>query len=216
MTERKKTALLILNGEKPSRELLEEFWQKAQLRVCADGAADILSSFHLEPDIILGDLDSISPEIQHEFNSVPIIKMLDQNKTDGEKAIKYCIDNGFPRLFVLGALGKRIDHTLYNLELLKKMNLPGIEISFFSDEDEAFLVHSNKTLRAKAGTRISLFPVFGKVCGVTSLGLKYPLNNDTLEMGCFSSLSNEFVEDTATIDFSSGELLIVIERNKNN
>ncbi|MBU3917214.1 thiamine diphosphokinase [bacterium] len=215
MTATKKTALIILNGEKPSKELLEEFWQKTELKVCADGAADMLLAFHLEPDIILGDLDSISQEIQCELSSVRIIKMLDQNKTDGEKAIKYCIDNGFSHLFILGALGKRIDHTLYNLELLKKMNFPGVEISLFSEEDEAFLAQSKKTLRAKVGARISLFPLFGKVHGVTSLGLKYPLNNDTLEMGRFSSLSNEFVEDSATINLSSGALLVVIERNKN-
>ncbi len=215
MATSKKTALLILNGDPPSRELLEEFWLKAEFKVCADGAADILLSFQLEPDIILGDLDSISPEIQREFSSVPIKKMFDQNKTDGEKAIEYCMNKSVTRLFVLGAFGKRIDHTLYNLELLKKIDFPGIEISFFSDEDEAFLVKSKTTLCASIGTRISFFPIFGEVCGVTSVGLKYPLKNDTLEMGRFTSLSNEFIEDTATIDFSSGELLIIIERCKN-
>ncbi len=215
MNVRKKTALIILNGEEPSKELLSEFWQKAEFRVCADGAADVLFSFHLEPDIILGDLDSISPEVQCEFNSVSIKKMFDQNKTDGEKAINYCVDNGFSRLFILGAFGKRVDHTLYNLELLKKTTHPEVEISILSDEDEAFLVRKNKTLYAEAGTRISIFPVFGKVSNVTSLGLKYPLNNDTLEMGNFSSLSNEFVGDTVTLDFASGELLIVVERNRN-
>ncbi|MCP4750579.1 MAG: thiamine diphosphokinase [Proteobacteria bacterium] len=207
-------ALVLLNGEKPSKTLLEEFWYRVDYRVCADGAAEVLYQYQLEPDIILGDLDSLRSEIGNGFPAVEILKIPDQNTTDGEKAFQYCLDNRFQKIQVFGALGKRADHGLYNLGLLKKFHLKGIETTIHTEDEEIFLLDKKHRFFGRPGTRISLIPIFGTVTGVVTQGLVYPMNQTTLELGSFSSISNEFAEESASVDLASGELLALIERKK--
>ncbi len=209
-----KTAVVILKGATPSKELLEEFWHEADCRVCADGAAEVLVHYQLEPDIVLGDLDSLPIEIRSRFLSASIVRMPDQNSTDGEKAFQYCIDNEFQRIQVFGALGNRTDHGLYNLGLLKRFHQEGVDIVFYTKEDKIRLITSKQTFFESPGTRISLIPIFGTVENAVSEGLVYPLRVDRLTLGRLSSISNEFRGNFASVDFSSGELLVVIERKR--
>ncbi len=208
-----KTALVILNGDKFSRSLLLEFWQKADLKVCADGAAEILRNYQLKPDVILGDLDSISEQTCGYFDSIPILQLSDQNTTDSEKAFQYCIDKSFKHINVVGAFGGRIDHELYNIELLKKVGGTGINIILHTENEKLFLIGKKTEIHEQPGTRISLMPIFGEVRKVELKGVKYPLHDQKLEFGHFSSISNEFLSDTVVIDFSSGELLVIIEKS---
>ncbi len=138
--------------------------------------------------------------------------MADQDTTDGEKAIQYCIANGFQIINLFGAMGKRDDHTIYNLGLLRKFHHQVKEIAIVSDDEIAILISGKKTFSAPPGTRISLLPLFGKVKNVTTSGLVYSLQNQPLELGFFSSISNCIENDPATVAFASGLLLVVIER----
>jgi thiamine pyrophosphokinase len=207
-----KAALILLNGEKPSYDILKQHWSGSGLRVCADGAAKVCREYSLQPDIILGDLDSLDAKTKAYFAASEIIEIEDQNTTDGEKAVQYCIEKGFQAINLFGALGKRVDHTLYNLGMLKKFDDQGVELTLISNDDIAFLISGTRSFTAAPGTRISLLPVFGKVENVSSEGLVYALQNESLELGRHSSISNCFKSDTARVVIPTGQLLVVIER----
>jgi thiamine pyrophosphokinase len=206
------SALIILKGEEPSRLLLMEFWDQTDYRVCADGAASLLKKYGLTPDVILGDLDSIRTSEKQHFNAIKTIQIADQSTTDGEKAIAHCAEKGINKLVVLGALGKRLDHTLYNLGLFKRTVQLGIDITFYTNHEKLRVIEKTTTFLEDKGTVISLMPLYGRVNGVTTQGLTYPINDETLEMGLFSSVSNEFSQNEAIISLTKGQLLIVISR----
>ncbi|NQU64761.1 MAG: thiamine diphosphokinase [SAR324 cluster bacterium] len=209
-----KVALILLDGEKPTRETLQQNWLKSDFRVCADGAAAVCREYGLQPDVILGDLDSLDVEDKTYFSASAIIEMADQDTTDGEKAIQHCIANGFQVIKLFGALGKRVDHTIYNLGLLRKFHYQVEEFSIITNDEILILIGTDKTFSAPPGTKISLLPIFGKVKDVTTSGLTYSLQNKSLELGFYSSISNCFKSDSATVALSSGLLLVVIERQE--
>ena len=207
-----KSGLVLLNGRRPSKSLLLRFWQRVDCRVCADGAAKILFEYELTPDIILGDLDSVTSSVIRAFPDTRILKNPDQSTTDGEKAFQFCLENHLRNIYVLGALGKRSDHWLYNIGLLRKERFRDLRLNLYSDTEEILLVRQHIELYEKIGTSISLMPVFGPIKGVTTKGLAYPLTNDLLEFGGISSISNYFSEPSVSIDFPSGEILVLINR----
>jgi thiamine pyrophosphokinase len=204
-------ALIILNGNQPPLELVQQFWNQVDCRVCADGAANYLKEYDLAPDIIIGDFDSISPDFSSTFPDAQIIKDPDQNSTDAEKALNFCVQEGFLDIAILGALGRRLDHTLYNVSLLKTFKNKTESIIIYSQEDKIVLIDSEHVFNETTGTRISLLPVYGDATNVVTRGLKYPLAGETLKFGIFSSPSNEFENDEATIKIGKGDLLAVID-----
>ncbi|PCI27127.1 MAG: thiamine diphosphokinase [SAR324 cluster bacterium] len=203
--------LLLLNGKQPSKELLLDLWDQARLRVCADGAVENLAQYDLVPDVILGDLDSISSKAIELFKDRSLIlPMKDQNTTDGEKAIQYCLDQGCQTLSVLGALGKRTDHGLYNLGLLGKWS--DIKITLLADGEKIFLIKGQALLNEKIGTTISFMPLFGPVKCVETTGLEFPMNNQELSFGYLSSISNKSTGSQVRITLESGMLLVCISQ----
>lgn len=207
-----KSALILLDGEKPSRKILAEYWQHTDIRICADGAAATCLSYKLTPDLIIGDMDSLDEDARSRFLSTQIIHLADQNTTDGEKAIQYCIDQGYQKVDLFGAQGKRVDHGLYNLGLLRKYHGQVDEMRMVSDDEISFLTTGKQTLSGHPGSRISLLPVFGKAEQVSARGLEYPIENQAMELGGFSSVSNTFSQSQAQVTIGSGLLLVVMER----
>jgi thiamine pyrophosphokinase len=203
-------ALIILDGERPPRETLMTYWNRSIFRICADGASATCLAYRLEPDLIIGDLDSIGADAIDRFASIEMIEDLDQDTTDSEKAIQYCVDKGFRRLFVLGALGKRLDHGVYNLGLLRKYHDQVDELLLVSEGETAFLLSGKRSFTAPIGTRISLLPIFGPAENVVSEGLEYAIAGKTMELGGFTSVSNAFSRPQAHISIDSGFLLVIL------
>jgi thiamine pyrophosphokinase len=210
----KRKALIILDGEPPSHSLLRSIWSQADLRVCADGAAVTCLHAGLMPDIVLGDFDSLPADVVRQLPTGSRLKLPDQNTSDGEKAIRYCLENQCTHIDILGGTGQRMDHCLYNIGLLRRYHRPGVSLVMRTERDEIRLMTGSETFCRPRGTRISLLPVFGRVEGVVTEGLAFPLYHQDLELGGLSSLSNVFSAETARIRFERGVLLIVIAPDK--
>ncbi len=208
-----KKALVILKGTAPGLNLLEHLWKISDQVICADGAASVLYEYGKVPDVIIGDFDSIPQHLLEEFKSVKQVKLDDQDTTDGEKALHLCVEQDLKQVSMIGAFGGRLDHQLYNIELLKKMNRFDLSITCYSEKEKVFLAENSFQFEEKPGSRVSFFPVFGAVSNVSTKGLKYELNCVTLEFGRFSSISNQISGTSANISFPNGCLLMVIEHN---
>ena len=113
-------------------------------------------------------------------------------------------------MVVFGATGKRLDHTLKNLSVLKQFNSQFETLVFKDKYSVVFLLPKNFAAELPLGTTVSLFPLSGKVEGVTTTGLKYALFNGTLENGIQDGSSNLTIQKKIEIDHKKGDLLIFI------
>ncbi|MDD8017983.1 MAG: thiamine diphosphokinase [Bacteroidota bacterium] len=206
MKLKNKSALVICNGEMPSKKLLLPLLRKKPFIICADGGANKARAFGITPHVIIGDLDSITRQTRHFFSSVPIIHVADQYSTDLEKALNYLLANRYTSATIVGATGDRPDHALSNFSILLKYHslLP---IQFFDEHCTVEIIKKRIRFTATIGQQISLVPM-GKCSGITTSGLKYPLKKESLELGVREGSSNEALRTAVTVSVEKGSLLL--------
>ena len=203
--KREYEVVILANGLFPSRPQNLELLERAERLICCDGAADKLIDYGLSPHVIIGDLDSLSKRARTEYASI-LIADDDQESNDLTKAVRYCMQEGFPSVSILGATGLREDHTLGNISLMLEY-YPGIEVEMLSDFGIFFLVQSGEKVKTYPGERISIFSVDNRV-RVSASGLKYPLDHLQLFKWNIASL-NEATAAHFVLDFESDLPLIV-------
>ena len=204
--------LIVCNG-KISRRLLAKFYKfkKSENKfyvIAADGAANTLHKYKLAPHVIIGDLDSVKPKILKHYRSkkVAIKKVTDQNLNDFEKALQQALIHKYKNIFVIGATGKRLDHTLNNLSVLKR-NYKKANIRLIDTHFEIFFARGKTEFVYRKNETVSLLAM-PKAAGIKTGGLKYPLNNETLEFGKRQGALNSSEEKTVCIEFAKGDLLV--------
>ena len=201
-----KRALVIANGEPPKKQLLQSLARESGVVICADGGANTALKFGILPDAIVGDLDSIHAEALVKFHKVPTYEDRDDESTDLEKAIAWALKQKYDHIVVIGASGRRIDHSVGNLGVLPKF-YPDAVVRFIDDLGELVYVGREITLDAKRGDVISLIPL-SRCEGITTQGLKYALDDEALELGVREGTSNVVVNTPVTIKVQKGHLLL--------
>lgn len=224
------TALLVCNGEPPDSTLAQRLAKDADLIIAADGGANVARKLGITPDVIIGDLDSITAATKRFFSAgkrlkplqgssglhVPrpkgrgytrFVKVSRQDNTDLEKALDHLIEQKIQRATIIAATGKRLDHTLGNLSVIwnytKKINL-----IFVGDDWTAIPVGREQRLAAKKGTTVSLLP-FGVCSGITLRGLQYPLTNATMKVGEIG-VSNVVSKSPFSVQVKKGNVLLMV------
>ncbi len=198
--------VILANGAFPGLPELTEMLKHAERIVCCDGAVRNLLDFGREPDFIVGDMDSIAPELKVRFAS-RIIHEREQETNDLSKAFRFCMAHGWRNLLILGAGGRREDHLLGNLALLPSFASAGASVSMQTDYGTAIPVLHSGTFHAPLSRKVSIFS-FNPEMAITSTGLKYPLNHLKLPYWWCGTL-NETLSDTFTLDFDESAPLIL-------
>jgi thiamine pyrophosphokinase len=199
--------LIVCNGESPPTAMLQAHYRRADWCIAADGGYDILMAAGLCPQVVTGDLDSL---MTHVEEGVRVVMNPDQETNDLEKALQLAYDEGARHIVVLGATGLKLDQTLKNLSVLLQFH-PRFESIYFDDERSRIMILEKKTeISLEIGTYISLYPLSGKVDGIVTEGLKYPLMNESLQNGLRDGSSNEVISDPVRIQYTSGSLLAII------
>jgi thiamine pyrophosphokinase len=201
------TALLICNGDPPSRALARKLAAQASIVVAADGGANCARRYGIRPDLIIGDLDSIHAATCRYFSTVAIVHVTRQDNTDMEKALDHLEAQGFRHVRIIGATGGRIDHTFGNLNVVWKYE-PRVHIEFVGDGWRALPVRSGEKLYAKRKAGVSLIP-FGPCRGITLTGLHYPLRNASMTIGDIA-VSNFVEKSPFTVRVKKGKLIVFI------
>ncbi|MBL7135539.1 MAG: thiamine diphosphokinase [Candidatus Marinimicrobia bacterium] len=202
-------ALILGNGSHLNENQLINLVKKASFIVCVNGGSEKAKDLKINPDIILGDLDSINQDIVKYFNNlnIPIVKIPSQEKNDLEKAILYLLKKGYERIILCGFLGKRVDQTIASLQVVKKY-IYRAEFQIFSKNSELFLLKKGEfEFQTIPRQTISLFG-FHRAIGISTEGLKFPLKNENLLVGS-RGISNQATLDTVSISMKSGTLLVV-------
>jgi len=182
------------------------------LIICCDGGVRHFQQTGIKPDVIIGDMDSIDPAqlVTYCSQDVKIIKYpVSKDFTDTELALDYAINLKPEAIYIWGALGGRLDHTLANVFLLEKTKALPIKTYLIDEYCEAFLLSGDVTINKSAGQTVSLIPISLQVEGITLRGFLYPLDNTILRMGESRAVSNIINEDEAKIIVRSGSLLVI-------
>lgn len=167
-------AVILANGEYPTHELPLRILSESAFIVCCDGAANEYIARGHTPDIIIGDGDSLSPDNKIRFAPI-ILQIADQETNDQTKAVQYLQSKGYRKIAIVGATGKREDHTLGNISLLIDYMKSGIEVRTFTDYGVFIPVKDSQTFASHAGQQVSILNFGAK--GLKGEGLVYPLSD---------------------------------------
>ena len=174
--------------------------------IVLDGAAEFIKA---TPLVIIGDFDKVTKSTLDHFQNlgVKIIKIDDQNSTDLDKGIKYCLEQNATSINIHNAIGGRMDHTLYNTRILKKYYHPKVSIKLFH-EDEVMQYFENCTIDARGDSKSRFSLLSAPSATITSVGLEYDMQDYKLEYGKSESTCNKLKSSTAKISIVGGALLI--------
>ena len=199
--------VILAAGDFPQAEAPLKALREADVRICCDSAAEALVSHGMVPDSIVGDLDSLSPDLQARYAGI-LLHICEQDDNDLTKAFHHALTLDPVRITILGATGKREDHTLGNISLLLDYaREAACPVEMLSDYGRFTAIFDTATLPAEPGRQISIF-AFDPTLTITSAGLKYPTDAvvfDTL----WKATLNEALSDafTLTLSHPSGVLL---------
>lgn len=208
--------IIVCNGWSITKELVDKYINKETFLICADGGANNLKKFGILPDLLIGDFDSISQEAL-DFYSKKNIEIMnfppEKDYTDSELSVETAISKGFTDIIILGGIGSRMDHTIANVFLLKTIHEAGCHGTLIDNNNIIQLISSDITLERHDGYKVTLLPLTPEVEGITTKGLYYPLENYTLRQGSTRGVSNEFLDEEASVSIQSGLLLVMMSRD---
>lgn len=205
----RRRALVVCNGEPPRRAMLRDLAARASLVIAADGGANVCRKHGVIPDVIIGDLDSVTRETVRQSRLSLFLRVRRQDNTDLEKALDFLTANQVADAVILGADGRRIDFTLGNLSVLWRYH-GRMSLTVAGDGWYAVPVRTRMSVDAPAGTVVSVVPN-GKVAGLTLRGFRYPLRNATMRIGEVG-VSNVIRRRPASVSVRSGSLLVIVQR----
>lgn len=203
-------ALIIANGLECNNELLGQLLEWSPYVIVLDSAIERVIELGIKVDVLLGDFDRDFNANYYKEKHYPIeiVHTPDQNKTDLQKAFDFLIEKGHKAVNVVWATGKRADHTLNNLSTLASYRNE-LKIVLFDDHSKVFLLANSFKKWYPKDAIISLIPL-GKVEGITTKNLFYPLQNESLELGYKTGSSNHVLEDgIVAITHQKGNLLLI-------
>ncbi len=212
-------AVIFANGLFPDPAAQRRLLRPGDLVVAADGGAAHARAAGVTPHVVVGDLDSLEPDLRVElekagarFVSHPAAK----DETDLELALLYAVERGVQEILILGALGGRLDQMLANLLLLALPALAGADVRIVEGGQTAFLIRDQAVVTGRPGDTVSLIPLGGDAVGVTTDGLQWPLDDEALRFGPARGISNVLLGRRARVRVREGILLCVVIRGRSN
>lgn len=182
--------------------------EQGDLIIAADGGYNYLKELGIEPDVLMGDFDSLDliPEHRDLIRHSPL-----KDDTDMALAVAFAAEEGCRRFFLYGGLGgSRFDHTLANLQLLNGMSRQGLEAYLIGERVILTAITAERIcFSEKACGMISVFCFGEPAAGVTECGLKYELEDAAMTCDVTLGVSNEFTGRPSFIETGTGTLIIL-------
>lgn len=211
-----KSGLIVASGKIEDLEMLKEQIHLHDYILCADGGIKYLYDMNIKVDAIIGDLDSVDNRFPEYIkkNNIPIIKFpVEKDETDTELAIEHLINQGCKEITLIGALGTRMDHSLANISLLKKIASYKVRGKIIDENNTIILSKKYQTIRRKENYYISIIPITQEGVRVSLKGFYYPLEDNLIDFGSTLGISNKIVQDKGEILVKEGQALIIESRD---
>ena len=206
------TVLVFANGDLEEVNWIRPYLTTATAIIAADGGTRHLYRLNHPPDVIIGDLDSLTGDVRAwAETAVPqiITHPTAKDETDLELALLYAASHYEEEIAVIGALGGRLDQTLANLLLLLHPALVGRSLHLLTPFERAWLVRERAEIHGAPGDIVSLIPLGGDVHVRATRGLRWALRDEVLAIGPARGISNEMTAEQATITLHAGQLLCI-------
>ncbi len=175
--------------------------------IACDSGLKHLSGLGIQPSLIIGDFDSYE---KPSTDTETIILPREKDDTDSFFAVKEGISRGFCEFLLIGAIGKRLDHSLGNISALLYLDSLGKKASIADDYSVMEIVSSTPAFVTDEYPYFSLLAVDGDASGITVKNAKFPLENAKITAGYQYGISNEVIKGkTAEISVKDGKLLLV-------
>lgn len=186
--------------------------------IAVDGGLVYLDRLGIRPDFILGDFDSLPEdhrETLKEFEKMSSEKILhlpaEKDDTDTMAAVKMGLAAGYNQFLIYGGLGRRIDHTMANIQTLTYLKHHGAHGWLIDRHNKITVLENEKLDLPRVRATFSLFALEHEVRDVTLTGMKYPLNHGILRGDFPLGVSNEIYPDrSAVVTVGDGPAMAVI------
>ena len=207
------TAVVVIGGL-PIDKSVAKYLPRYDYVIAADSGLHSAIDLGLRVNLVIGDMDSVDPAVlvAAEINGVTIQRMpRDKDATDTELALLAAVAHGSRQIVLVTGGGGRLDHQLGVLSAMQHKALEDCEVSALWDTARMQLLRGPGlcTIHGKVGDVVGLIAQHGDAIGVTTDGLKWSLNEGTLEAHSSRGVSNELVTATATISLAHGQLFVI-------
>ena len=196
-------AVVLANGDYPFADVPFQLLKRARYVVCCDGGANEYIERGCLPDIIIGDGDSLSETNRLKYADL-IFHNPDQETNDQTKAVQYLLSKGKRKIAIVGATGKREDHTIGNVSLLMEYMRMGAEVRSYTDYGVFVPCKDTCVFECRPGQQVSIFNFTAK--GLKSKGLAYPIYDFT---SWWQGTLNRCTDASFTIE-AEGEYLVFL------
>lgn len=207
-SKNKQAVAIVCGGEINNTEWLKQQLSCYQFIIAADSGYDKCIACGFTPQLIVGDLDSVTANIPDNINLLTFPSRKD--KTDFMLCLEYCAGQGYDDISVFGAWGGRVDHSLGAIFSLLEISKFNIFPKLVTESSTAFITSKSCTITKNNGY-VSLFALGDKLEGLTLKGFDYPLNDATLQCCSPLGVSNKIVSSVGEITFNKGNLLVIIQ-----
>jgi thiamine pyrophosphokinase len=203
-------ALLVCGGAAPPRHAVQHLFARASYICAADSGLDTLEAWQLVPQLIVGDMDSLSNRgllsRYRESGSIILEQNSYKDDTDTETALRELKKRGHQTIIVLGGGGGRIDHLLAIHALFLRPDGPH---EWYTDKERLVKLEKPREFRIGCGQVVSAFPLAQCASGMKSQGLEWPLDGLVWEPGYFG-ISNQSTNETIMVDPGRNGLLLIL------
>ncbi len=203
--------LIFANGEMVEREWVRPYLEQASVIIAADGGTLHLMALSHPPDIVIGDMDSLTPAGRAwlETTDAQLIQHpAAKDETDLELALLLAAKYE-EEIWLFGAMGGRLDQTLANILLLAHPDLQGRQVQLIGQFERAWMINGESEIAGRPGDLVSLIPLGGEVKVRATSGLKWPLRDEVLLFGPARGVSNVMTGSAASVSLASGQLLCI-------
>lgn len=200
-------AIICLKGQAPSMALIELFADVPI--IAADGAANLLYNLEILPEYIVGDLDSVLPEVLDAMReTTEIIVEADQDINDFEKALRFAQQVLWKRVLVTGIHGGDLEHTLNNWSVLMRYGV-NMDIIAIDGERIGMPLYGNTSYESVMDEIISLIPQ--PEATLTTRGLAWPLTQESLSLGVREGARNRSTGEHVELEIHSGAVFMFVD-----
>ncbi|KRO47156.1 MAG: hypothetical protein ABR75_00955 [Acidimicrobiia bacterium BACL6 MAG-120924-bin43] len=207
------TAVVVIGGP-PINKSVAKYLPRYDYVIAADSGLHSAIDLGLRVNLVIGDMDSVDPAvlISAAANGVTVQRLPhDKDATDTELALLAAVAYGSQQIVLVTGGGGRLDHQLGILSAMQHQALKDCDVSALWDTARIQLLRGPGlcTIHGKVGEVVGLIAQHGDALGVTTDGLKWALNDETLEAHSSRGVSNELVATTATISLAHGQLFVI-------
>ena len=204
-----KNLLIIANGQSENKTFIKTCAKQTDFILALDGGADISLKAGIMPNLVIGDLDSISQKAKNKIGKEKLLKVSRQDNTDLEKGLDFARYFKVQNITIICAQGGRLDFTLSNFSSVFNY-IDKAEFIFKTSSCDIYPIKKSAKFTCEKGSKVSLVPM-GTTTNLTLKNLKYSLKNATFKIGQ-TAVSNIALKNNFEVSFTKGQMLVIINR----